>query len=367
MKITTYLHASRCLEPCGGVGRHANNLVRRLAAQDGVEQTLLFSKQYVGADGPPGDFPLRDLPRVTIPFKELPFERFIRLTGMPALDRFGPEADWYYSPMESNMPVRKARNACTVHDIAAFETDLPWSGTSSHQRARKTWGIWMPKVLRNMDRILTVSHYSKCRMIELLGADPDKIHVVGNGVDQVFFDKGDEVVGRIEKTDEIVVLGGLRYKKGAEHVLDVADALARRGSPLRIVVIGQNEPAYADKAKDRANVEIHGMLPDAEVVERMARARVVMLLSLYEGFGIPPLEGMAMGTVGLVSNISALPEVVGDAGIVVDPTQTEEIADKLEMLRTDSALYADLAAKGRDHVKSYSWEACFGRLMEAFS
>ncbi|WP_347100777.1 glycosyltransferase family 4 protein [Sagittula stellata] len=366
MKLVTYLHVSRCLEPCGGVGRHANNLVRRLAGEKGVEQTLLCSTQYVGADGlMPGNFPLSDLPRATIPMNELPFERVIRLAGMPALDRFGPKADWYYSPMETPLPVRRGvASACTVHDIAAFETNLPWSDTPGHHRIRRTWGFWMPKVLRHVDRILTVSQYSKERMVTLLGADPDRIHVVGNGVDRVFFDRGAALAGQAEKRDEIVVLGGLRYKKGADHVLEVAAELARRGSPLRIVVIGQNEQAYVDRAGAHPNVEIYYMLPDAEVVERMAHARAVMLLSLYEGFGIPPLEGMALGTPAVVSDIASLPEVVGDAGLVVDPASTGEIVDRLEVLRTDSALYADLVAKGREHVKAYSWEACFARLLE---
>jgi glycosyltransferase involved in cell wall biosynthesis len=366
MKVVAYLHPSRCLEPCGGVGRHANSLVRRLAARPGVDLSLLMSRRILGPDGtPPNNFPLADLPRTTLFLDERRFEKVLRLSGWPAVDRFGPAADWYYSPMETPMPVRRGTCAAvTVHDIHPYETSLPWSHTAAHKRTRRSWDLWLPRLLRQADRILTVSHYSKDRMVALLGANPDKVVVVGNGVEDAFFDRGARPA---DKVDEIVVLGGLRYKKGADHVLDVAQALARRGSPLRVVVIGQNEAPYLARVRDMTNIEIHGMLPDDAVIERMARARAVMLLSLYEGFGMPPLEGMACGTVAVVSNIASLPEVVGDAGLVMDHTRPDEIAATLDQLRTDTTWHDELVARGRTHVQAWRWDRCTDRLVEALS
>ncbi len=369
MRICAYLHVSRCLEPCGGVGRHANSLLRRLALREGFEVSALYARSALESDGrAPEAFPLRDLPARHIPGPELAIERSMRLTSLPRLDWFGPKADWYYSPMESPMPVRGARSAMTLHDIAVFETELPWSRSSSHLRAQKTGRMWVPKALDRVDRVLTVSEFSKRRIVEVFGTDPDRIYVVGNGVEDLFFKAGEvALVNGVDKTDEIVVLGGLRYKKGAEHVLSVADALYRRQSPLRIVVIGQNEAVYSARAKGHPNIEILGMIPDVALADRLSRARALMLLSLYEGFGIPALEAMACGTVAVVSNIASLPEVVGDAGLTFDPNQANQIAATLDELRTNSAWYDELVIRGRNRSKLYTWDRCVDQLADALA
>jgi glycosyltransferase involved in cell wall biosynthesis len=293
-------------------------------------------------------------------------ERLLRLADLPRLDWFGPAADWYYSPMESPMPVSNARTAMTLHDVAIFEEGLPWSRSASNIRAQKTGMVWVPRALRRVDRILTVSEFSRRRMVEMFNADYDRICVVGNGVEDIFFETG--AIARkevIEKRDEVVVLGGLRYKKGAEHVFDVADALKRRGSTLRIVVIGQSEPAYISRAQSFPNIDVLGMLPDEVVAQRLAHARALMLLSLYEGFGIPVLEAMACGTVAVASNIASLPEVVGDAGLVFDPANADEIAASLAELRTNSSLHDDLVNRGFARSQNFTWDSCVERLTGA--
>lgn len=367
MRICAYLHISRCLEPCGGVGRHANSLVRRLAQRNDMQVSTLFSRGSLDHDGHlPKSFPLRDLPATYLPGSELALERLMRLTGFPKLDRFGPEADWYYSPMESIIPADRARTAMTLHDVAVFETDLPWSNSLANRRARATGSLWVPRALQRVDRVFTVSEFSKRRMIEVFGTDPEKIHVIGNGVEDLFFKAGDDAIGKVEKTNEVVVLGGLRYKKGGDYILETADALRRRGSPIQIVVIGQTEADYREKAQRCSNITILGMVPDKELVGRLVRARALLLLSLYEGFGIPPLEAMACGTVPVVSNNSALPEVVGGGGLLFAPDQSDEIAMALDELRTDDALYAGLVRLGREHAQKYDWDRCAERLVKAF-
>lgn len=367
MKVCAYLHVSRCLEPCGGVGRHANNLLKRLAQREGFEVSALYVRSALGPDGqPPRNFPLRDLPAHYLPGRELMLERVVRQLGLPPLDWFGPEADWYYSPMETRLPVRSARTAMTLHDVAMFEPDLPWSRTAAYLRARNTYGRWLPRTLTRVDRVLTVSEFSRQRMVELFGADPDRIHVVGNGVEDAFFAAGDAAATYgIDKCDEIVVLGGLRYKKGADHVLSVAEALHRRGSPLQIAVIGQSEPRYIARAAEYPNIQVLGMMPDAELVPRLARARASMLLSLYEGFGIPAIEAMACGTVAVVSDKASLPEIVGGAGLIFSPDRADEIAAALDQLCEDTAWHKDLVSRGRAQAKQYTWDRCVDRLIAA--
>jgi glycosyltransferase involved in cell wall biosynthesis len=364
MKIVTYLHPWRCLLPSGGVGRHANAIAADLATRPDVTQTLLFSRQCLVSGEAPEAFPLRALPRATHPFPGLAYERLIRLTGFPPADWFGPAADWYYSPMETPLPTAHAANAVTIHDVAPFEPDLPWSDSAENRRMRRSWSLWLPRTLRRADRILTVSEFSKARLVALLGADPERVRVVGNGVDDIFFARGAQPA---HKVDEVVVLGGLRYKKGADRILAVAGALQRRGSPLRIVTIGQNEDIYMRRAADCPNVEALGPLPDTAVADRLAGARALLMLSLYEGFGIPPLEAMACGTAAVVSDIGALREAVGEAGLVVDPADPDAVAALLDALRTDTAFHDDQVARGRTHAGAYSWARCTDRVLEALS
>jgi glycosyltransferase involved in cell wall biosynthesis len=354
------------LEPCGGVGRHAINIVSRLATQGDVELSLLFSRTHgTSKKNLPINFPLRDLPFCTIPTSELLIERCTRLFNWPKLDTFGPSADWYYSPMEGMLPTRFARNAITMHDVALLETSLPWSNTLSHLRARQAWLHWAPKAARAVDKILTVSQFSKGRIVDLLGTSPDRVHVVGNGVDDKFFQAGMRTIGKVEKQNEVIVLGGLRYKKGADWVLRVADELHHRNSPLTIVAIGQHDANYIYRAKAHPKIEVVGMLADSELIPRLTAATALMLLSHYEGFGIPPLEAMAAGTPAIVANRASLPEVVGDAGIVVDPEQSREIAALLDQLHVDAAWRRDVIIRGQQHATAFTWEKCVDRLRNA--
>lgn len=368
MKVCAYLHAFRCLEPCGGVGRHANSILSRLAVRPDVDLSLLINRKYVSSTGElPENFPLREIPFYSYPGPELLFEKTGRAINWPKMDRWMPGADWYYSPMEGRLPVRSGRNMTTIHDVQALEPDLPWSDTPEHKAFRRKWEFWLPKAFRTVDRILTVSEFSKQRMIDLMGAPPDRIAVIGNGVDDAFYEAGDRLIGQSDKRPEIVIVGGLRYKKGADHVFEVADVLKRMDSPLQIVVIGQSESDYLERAKQHPKIECHGMLPDPEMIDRVAHATALMLLSLYEGFGIPALEAMASGTPAVVSDRSSLPEVVGEAGFIFDPRKSEEVAEFLGSLVPNSESYAAIQKNGREHAEQYRWDRCVDRLCSAIA
>jgi glycosyltransferase involved in cell wall biosynthesis len=248
----------------------------------------------------------------------------------------------------------------TVHDVQAFETDLPWSNTRDHRQFRARWANWLPKAGRECARILTVSEFSKRRLTDLVGIDPDKIGVVGNGVSDCFFQAGE---GRPQvRHDRVVVVGGIRTTKGAADTLAVARELARIRSPLVISVVGQNAPEWAAEAEGMANVQLAGAISDADLAAMLASSVALLFLSPYEGFGIPAVEAMAAGTPPVVSNRASLPEIVGDAGLVVDPAQHAEIASILERLREEHEFRDRWVKAGLQHARTFTWGKCVERL-----
>jgi glycosyltransferase involved in cell wall biosynthesis len=206
-------------------------------------------------------------------------------------------------------------------------------------------------------------------MIELLGADANKIVVVGCGVEQPFYDIASIDPVKLERpvnNPYTFIIGGLRLRKGADFVLDVAKGLLDANSDIQIVVAGDSEPEYIVAAKDLPNLKLLGVVPDNDLPRLMRCASSLLFLSHYEGFGIPAIEAMVVGTPAVVSNRASLPEVVGTAGIVVEPENTATIVDTLIQLEKNSQLRQDFSQRGQEHAKQYTWSNSVNLLQKSF-
>ena len=371
MNITSYIHPIRTYLPCTGAGRHINNILLGLASQENINLELLCSRQWLQANGKLDlRCPLGDIPLKTFPLPENFTERLWKLTQFPKMDRYLSEkTDWLFTPMETYIPVSRCPVAVTIHDIQAFETDLPWSNTREHRWFRYKWSQWIYRAFANYRVIFTVSEFSKRRMVELLGADANKIVVVGNGVEQSFYDIASIDLLKLEKpvnNPYTFVIGGLRLKKGADFVLNVAKGLLDTNSDIQIVVAGDSEPEYIAAAKDLPNLTLLGIVPDNDLPRLMRCASSLLFLSHYEGFGIPAIEAMVVGTPTVVSNRASLPEVVGTAGIVVEPEDTSAIVDILIQHEENSQLRQDYSQRGKEHAKQYTWSRCVDIVQKTF-
>ena len=203
----------------------------------------------------------------------------------------------------------------------------------------------------------------------MLNVKPEKISVVGNGVGTAFFD-----IAKIDKKylqapipdPYIIVIGGLRYKKGGHHVIEVAKALALRKSPLKILIVGSSEPELVNIANTLDNIVLLGMVDDSQLPEFVRMASSLLFLSLYEGFGIPMLEAMAVGTPAVVANKGAIPDVGGTAAIVVEPENAAKVADILINLDRDTQLHCKYEQLGRERANEFTWDRCVDRLVDVF-
>jgi glycosyltransferase involved in cell wall biosynthesis len=146
----------------------------------------------------------------------------------------------------------------------------------------------------------------------------------------------------------------------------------RRDLPHRLVIVGQRGWLWeetveaAERSPYRDQILFSGFMPDEDLPALYSAAAVFAFPSLYEGFGLPPLEAMACGTPVVVSRTSSLPEVVGDSGLQVDPYDPDSLAAALELLILDEPLRADMRRRGLERAAEFTWQAAASRLLAVY-
>lgn len=371
MRLAAYVQLWRMRPPFTGVSRHAVSMLRGLAAGGSV--TVIGAAPDLDRDGRiPPDSGLAGFPVIRLPLAGQKLEKIWHFCNFPKAETWAPGFDWIYTPTECFIPTRRSKLAVTVHDLMPLETDLPWSATPGHQRMQRRWQLKFRPIVKRARLFLAVSDFTKQRLVNLLGIEPDRIAVVGNGVDEMFFapppaetERGRSLRGG---NPTVLITGGLTAKKGGAAVLAVAEELLRRESPLRFIVVGfHNDEHLLQRSRSLPNVVHAGHVNDDEYHSLLGHSACLLFLSRYEGFGIPIMEAMAMGTPVVASTFASIPEVVGDAGYLVDAGRSEEIADLLQEIADNPAGAAALVARGRERAARCRWSNCVERLERAFA
>jgi glycosyltransferase involved in cell wall biosynthesis len=273
-------------------------------------------------------------------------------------------------------PLVRCKSVVTIHDCIhlRFPQYLPNRAALTYARAQ------MGSAARRSHRILTVSEASKRDILHYFPVHPEKITVIHNAIDERFAVPPPEedvqrVAERYQLRDKFVLyVGNVKPHKNLERLID-AFHLLRQTSGLddvKLVLIGDEISRYSAlrRAVHRYNlhkfVRFLGFLSDETLAIVYRLAGVFVFPSLYEGFGLPPLEAMASGTPVVTSNVSSLPEVTGDAALLVDPTSAEAIADAMRRVLTDATLSADLSARGLRRAQEFSWERAAARIRDIY-
>jgi len=371
MRVAAFVHLQRTLlsrHPTG-VGKHINNVVPRLARAPGVDLRVLAVREELTAGGAiPDDSPLAGLPVAPVPWRRRTVEASWLLLNWPAAQRWSGPVDWVYCPAEAYVAPGPARLAVTAHSSVCFEPNMPWSDRPSVRRDRRRLGPRFRRLRARADCILTVSQFLSDRLADLFAIPPARLRVVGNGVEDCYYDPGPlpERWVRLAARPFVLAVGGLMQWKGADAVLALADELTRRGSDLQVVVAGHDEPDYVARAAGHSNLVRLGYVGVEDgLAALMARATAVYVPSLYETYGIPAAEAMAAGAPVVVSHQPALTEVVGGAGMAVDPADARAVADVMDQLLRDAALRARQVAAGRARAEGHRWSACADRVAAA--
>jgi glycosyltransferase involved in cell wall biosynthesis len=252
-----------------------------------------------------------------------------------------------YSP--ANLaPLRHPRNVVVIHDVAALRHPEAYSRpfVEYHRRV-------LPRLVRGALRVITVSEFSRGDLVEALGASPEHVAVIPEGVDERFLAGPDPTAARTRyglAGDYALAVGTVSARKNLGSLAPAARALAASGIELVIAGSDRGYLRGADPGLRRLGYVEEELLPGL-----YAGALALAMPSGYEGFGLPCLEAMACGTPVVAASRGALPETCGDAALLVDPADADGFAEALIAAATDEQLRSRLVAAGRSRAQAFTW------------
>ncbi len=347
-----------------GIGTYVRNLLRHLSRIDNsTDYVLLCRSEDCASVEKLGDN-FRAVPETAPAYS-------IREQLRVPLDLRREGIDLFHAPHYVLPPLTPCKSVVTIHDCIhlRFPQYLPSKLAYAYARS----SLWV--ATHRSNRILTVSEASKRDILRYFRVPEQKIDVIYNAIDERFGEAppADEVTRvreRYQLNDPFVLYAGnIKPHKNLERLIEAFYTMRRDGlEHVKLLIIGDEISKYATlrravhKYKLHKHVRFLGFVPDQTLAILYRLAGVFVFPSLYEGFGLPPLEAMASGTPVITSNVSSLPEVVGDAALLIDPTRPDEIAQAMRRVLTEPALREDLRQRGLRRVQDFSWDRSVRRV-----
>ena len=343
-----------------GVGEYAHQLASALARQLNPPDTLvLFSsswKDRLTPDVIPG-LQVVDA-RVPVTFLNLAWHRL----EWPPVETFAGEVDVVHSMHPLLLPARRAAQVVTIHDL--YFLDAP---ENTAAEIRRDYPALAGSHAQRADAVVTVSEYTAGRVRSRLGVPAERITVCSNGAPSWA-----PVEHRAER-GHVLFMGTIEPRKNVTTVLEAyAALLARRPDAPELVLAGGVAPACQPLLEQMTrppllgHVRHVGYVSGSKREELYRRASMLVMPSFDEGFGLPALEALSIGIPAIVSSRGALPEVVGNAGTIVDPEDVPGWASAMDRLLGDPVLAGDLATKGIARGRAFSWDASATRLIDVY-
>ena len=358
-----------------GIGRYTRGLVEVLAELGGKHEYVLF---VAGGKTQVPDFRLKIPDNFRVRRAPLS-DRFWtimwhRLRLPLPVDLFTGPVDVFHSPDYVLPPLRRGRKLVTIHDLSFLR--YPEGAEPS---LRRYLSRAVPHAVSQADLVLADSQNTRQDIIELLGVTPGKVEVLYPGVDDRFRSlKDEELLQRVRdlyglSSPFILSLGTLEPRKNLILLLDAYAALGAAGDMShKLVIAGGKGWLYEGLFRKVQELSLEkeviflGFVADEDLPALYNLAEVFVFPSLYEGFGLPPLEAMACGTPVITSRSSSLPEVVGEAGLMVSSTDSEALAQAMRSALDDPTVREDLARKGVQQAQKFSWQKAGQKLLTIY-
>ncbi|MEN9825483.1 MAG: hypothetical protein RI953_1228 [Pseudomonadota bacterium] len=272
--------------------------------------------------------------------------------------------DLLHSPANLAPLAFRGKSIVNIHDLC-FLVQPAWFSFTF----RSIYRWLVPRIAHNSSLVVTNSNYSKNDILKFLDLDVDRIRLTYWSVDPIFYEYNKPYQDR---EDRIIFVGSLEPRKNLLGLLKGFALFKQRHphSKTRLTVVGCENPLFADIGINRQDVgndvDFRGYISDRELAELFGSVRALVYPSFYEGFGFPPLEAMAAGTPVVTSRTSSLPEVVGNAALLVDPYSPEDIAEKIA-LALDPAVAEKLVEMGNTQVRRFSWDKVGEHMIDIYS
>ena len=275
----------------------------------------------------------------------------------------------YLLPSHYGRPAR----VVTVHDLSIL-TNPHW-----HPAVRSRLMGWpLPRTVTRAHHVITDCEAVRIEVIERLGVRPERVSAVPLAPARDFRVQGPEVIDAVVRRygirtgDYILFAGALEPRKNLVRLLDAVQLLRANSSDVPpLVLVGpsgwRNDDLVARIRSAGSSLKLLGAVPRNDLVALMGGARVLAYPSLSEGFGLPVLEAMACGTPVVAARIAPIVEIAGDAAVLVDPHETEDLAEGLRTVLEDSRLRADLAKRGLAQAAKFSWERTAVQTLSAYA
>lgn len=351
-----------------GAGEYIHQLTRALARSvEGSDELTVFSSSWKDRlrGNVEAELPGARIADRRVPVKVLNFA-WHRLGWPPVEEITGGKYDVVHSPHPLLIPARRAAQVVTIHDL-----DFLTHPERTRAEIRRDYPALVKSHATGADQVIVSSRYTAAQVERMLEVRPERVTVCPAGAPD-WPEQGDSSEG--SGTDRyILFLGSLEPRKNIGGLLDAYRLLIeRRQDAPKLVLAGRvtDEVAPWLEALKRpplaGRAEHIGYVRDEARRALYKRAQMLVLLSFEEGFGLPVLEAMSLGVPVVASDRGAIPEVLGDAGLLVDPAETEAVAAAMERMLSDEALAGASAAKGLLRAKQFSWKASAKILRKAY-
>jgi glycosyltransferase involved in cell wall biosynthesis len=334
-----------------GVGRYTTDLARALAARDDIELV-----QVAAANERPPVAPhqgARSIVAVKHPFSLAGSRELARIAGQADADVI--HCTHFPTPRPARHPL-----VVTIHDLMPLL--VPGIMTSPVKRAVYRW--WNARAAKIADAIVTPSHSTAEDVERVFPAAAGKTRVTPEAADEFATGPMGQLQSALAEVADwpyLLSMGSTRKHKDLPTLLRAFARIAPNRPELRLLLVGRDDRAFVENVLQGVPHDVSdrvlftGRVDDPQLRTLMAGAQLFAFPSLYEGFGLPPLEAMSFGAPCVVANAASLPEVVGDAALLFPPGDDEALSAELDRLLGDPGLREQLREKGYRRAESFSW------------
>jgi len=332
-----------------GIGKYIRQLVFGLSSR-GIEVVLFYSKKPVDEITGNNIYSVILYSKNRYLFEQILLPKALKREKIKLYHAAGNIGVPLFCPCPSVL---------TVHDIIPLLYPNYFSFSKTQLISKNSYLLRSKLSILRANKVITDSQFTKDSLVKIFKISPSRISVIPLGID--FQKGGGELPKGITKNKYILNHGGIDIRKNLFRLLEAFAKILPKYPELKLVITGGNETLrpkleeLSQKLGVSKAVVFTGYVDDKILWNLIKNANSLCLPSEIEGFGLPVLEGLAAGVPVVASNISSIPEVAGEAAILVNPNDINEIAEGLEVILTDSALRESLIKKGLSQAKKFSW------------